>query len=210
MSGLFSYRKLLEENEALKEENERLRNEVSQLAFSANELQRLEELSTVLNYEFVQGGMDIVTANVISLDVANWTNSFVIDKGSESGIEVDDIVICGRGLVGRIAATDTNWSKVIPIIDESSHISFYVEATGNMLGIIEGSENGKITGYMLDDTVSISEGDKLITSGIGIYPEGIILGKVTKSWYDTTRQLTMLEVKPEVDFGSIDKVSVIL
>lgn len=210
VSGIFSYRKLLEENEELRAENEALRSEVSQLAFSARELQRLEELSSVLNYEFVQGGMDIVTANVISLDVANWTNSFVIDKGTESGIEVDDIVICGRGLVGRIAATDTNWSKVIPIIDESSHISFFVEGTGNMLGIIEGSQNGKITGYMLDDSVSIGEGDRLVTSGIGVYPEGIILGKVIRSWYDNARQLTMLEVKPEVDFGAIDKVSVIL
>lgn len=79
-----------------------------------------------------------------------------------------------------------------------------------MLGIIEGSENGKITGYMLDDTVDISEGDRLITSGIGVYPEGIVLGRVTRSWYDSAKQLTMLEVKPEVDFGSIDKVSVIL
>ena len=210
VSGIFSYRKLMAENQALKEENEALKAEVSQLAFTAKELQKLEELSTALNYEFIQGGMDIVTANVISLDVANWTNSFVIDKGTESGIEVNDIVICGKGLVGRISATDVNWSKVVPIIDESSHISFYVEGTGNMLGIIEGSENGKISGYMLDGTVDISEGDRLITSGIGVYPEGILLGKVTKSWYDSTKQLTLLEVKPEVDFASIDKVSVIL
>ena len=210
VSGIFSYRKLLEENEALKAENEALRSEMSQQAFSTKELQRLEELSAALNYEFVQSGLNIVTANVISLDVANWTNSFVIDKGTESGIEVDDIVICGRGLVGRITAADTNWSKVVPIIDESSHISFYVEGTGNMLGIIEGTGNGKITGYMLDNTVEISEGDRLITSGIGLYPEGIELGRVTKSWYDSTKQLMMLEVKPEVDFGSIDKVSVII
>ena len=79
-----------------------------------------------------------------------------------------------------------------------------------MLGIIEGTGNGKITGYMLDNTVEISEGDRLITSGIGLYPEGIELGRVTKSWYDSTKQLMMLEVKPEVDFGSIDKVSVII
>jgi len=210
VSGLFSYRKLMEENQALKEENEALKNEMSQLTFSTKELQRLEELSAALEYEFIEAGKNIVTANVISLDVANWTNSFVIDRGTESGIEVDDIVICGRGLVGRISATDTNWSKVVPIIDESSRVSFYVDGTGNRLGIIEGSENGKISGFMLDGAVDVSEGDRLITSGIGTYPEGILLGKVTRSWYDSTKQLMMLEVKPEVDFASIDKVSVIL
>ena len=81
VSGIFSYRKLLAENEELRAENEALRSEMSQLTFSTKELQRLEELSAALNYEFVQGGLNIVTANVISLDVANWTNSFVIDKG---------------------------------------------------------------------------------------------------------------------------------
>lgn len=210
VSGIFSYRKLMAENEELKQENESLRNEISQLTFSSKELARLEELSNALNYDFIQGGMDIVTANIISLDSSNWTNSFVIDKGTESNIQVDDIVICGRGLVGRVAATDDNWSKIIPIIDESSSISFYVEGTGNMLGIIEGSESGKLTGFMLDNTVEISEGDRLITSGIGIYPEGIMIGRVTRAGYDSDQQLVTLEVKPEVDFGSIDKVSVIL
>lgn len=210
VSGIFSYRKLMAENEELKAENESLRNEISQLTFTTKELQRLEELSSALNYDFIQGGMDIVTANVISLDSENWTNSFVIDKGVEMGIKVDDIVISGRGLVGRVAATDEKWSKIIPIIDESSRISFYVEGVGNTLGIIEGSENGKITGFMLDNTVEISEGDRLITSGIGIYPEGILLGRVTKAGYDSDKQLITIEVKPEVDFGSIDKVSVII
>lgn len=210
VSGIFSYRKLMAENEELKEENEKLRNDISQLTFNTRELQRLEELSDALNYDFIQGSMDIVTANVISLDVANWTNSFVIDKGIESGIEVDDVVIAGRGLVGRVAATDENWSKIVPIIDESSRISFYVDGTGNMLGIIEGSANGRLTGFMLDNTVEISEGDRLITSGIGIYPEGITIGRVTSASYDSAKQLVTLEVKPEVDFAAIDKVSVVL
>ena len=210
VSGIFSYRKLMAENESLKEENENLRNEISQLTFTSNELQRLEELSNALNYDFVQGRMDIVTANIISLDSTNWTNSFAIDKGTESGISVEDIVVCGKGLVGRVAETDEKWSKIVPIIDESSSISFYVEGTGNMLGIIEGSESGKLTGFMLDNTVQISEGDRILTSGIGLYPEGILIGKVTRAGYDSDQQLMVLEVKPEVDFGSIDKVSVIL
>ncbi len=210
VSGFFSYRELIEENEALQEENERLRNEVSRLTFSAKELQQLQDLSAALNYDFIQGETDLVTAKVISLDGTNWTNSFTIDKGIESGIAVDNIVLSGQGLVGRVSETGTNWSKIVPIIDESSKISFYVEGTGNMLGIIEGSEDGTLTGFMLDSNAEISEGDRIITSGIGRYPAGIVLGRVTRAGYDSNKQLMELSVKPEVDFTAIDKVSVII
>ncbi|MBP3815659.1 MAG: rod shape-determining protein MreC [Firmicutes bacterium] len=210
VSGIFSYRELINENEELREENEKLRNEISQLTFSANELQQLQELSQALNYDFIQNDKNLVTAKVTSLDGTNWTNSFTIDKGTESGIQAENIVLCGQGLVGRVSDTGEGWSKIVPIIDESSRISFYVEGTGNMLGIIEGSEDGSLTGFMLDSNAEISEGDRIITSGIGRYPAGIILGRVVRAGYDSNKQLMELTVKPEVDFTSIDKVSVII
>ena len=209
VSGIFSYRELLEENEALKEENSQLKNEVNQLTFSAKELQQLQELSKALNYDFIQGEKDVVTAKVTSLDGTNWTNSFTVDKGTESGINAEDIVLYGQGLVGRVSETDTGWSKVVPIIDETSRISFYVDGTGSMLGIIEGSEDGTLTGFMLDSNAKISEGDRIITSGIGRYPAGILLGRIVTAGYDSNKQLMELSVKPEVDFTSIDKVTVI-
>jgi len=210
VSGIFSYSALIKENEELKEENDKLRNEINQLTFSAKELQQLQDLSKALNYDFIQGETDLVTAKVVSLDGSNWTNSFTIDKGTESGIENDDIVLCGQGLVGRVADTGSGWSKIVPIIDETSRISFYVEGTGNMLGIIEGSSDGSLTGFMLDSNAEISEGDRIITSGIGRYPAGILLGRITKAGYDSNKQLMEISVKPEVNFASIDKVSVII
>ena len=209
VSGIFSYRELIKENEALKEENDRLKNEVSQLTFSSKELQQLQELSKALNYDFIQGERDLITAKVVSLDGTNWTNSFTIDKGTESGIKEEDIVLCGQGLVGMVQETGSGWSKIVPIIDETSRISFYVDGTGNMLGIIEGSEDGTLTGFMLDSNAEISEGDRIITSGIGRYPAGIMLGRIVRAGYDSNKQLMEVTVKPEVDFASIDKVSVI-
>lgn len=210
VSGVFSYRDLIKENEALKEENDRLRNEMSQMTFSSKELQELQELSKVLNYDFIQGENDLVTAKVISLDGSSWTNAFTIDKGTESGIKVDDIVLSGQGLVGRVSDTDKGWSKIVPLVDESSKISFYVDGTGNMLGIVEGSQDGTLTGFMLDSNAEVREGDRIITSGIGKYPAGILIGRITKAGYDSNKQLMEITVKPEVDFTSIDKVSVII
>ena len=116
--GIFSYRDLLDENDRLKTENEELRREVNQLTLTADELRQLNELSGALNYDFVESEDDIVTANVVSLDGTNWMNAFTIDTGSEKGIAEDNVVLCGEGLVGRIAETGTGWSKGVPLIDE--------------------------------------------------------------------------------------------
>lgn len=210
VKGMFSYRELMAENKALKEENEKLQKEVTQHALSASELVDMQELAKALNYDFINGSEDIVTADVVSMDGNRWTNVFSIDRGTESGIKKGSIVICGEGLVGRVIETGKNWSKVTSVIDESSNISFKVDGNLNLLGVVEGAKDGRLTGYMLDNGASVSKGDMLVTSGMGMFPAGIRIGRITKVSMDSDRQLKKIEVKPAVDFNSMDKVSVII
>lgn len=114
LGGAFSYRQLMKENEKLKEENSKLKQQVNQMTLTANELQKLKALEKALNYDFIKGESDIVTAKITSFDGTNWTNSFVIDRGSESKIQKGNIVIYGQGLVGRVIATGKGWSKILP------------------------------------------------------------------------------------------------
>ncbi len=210
ISGIFSYKDIQEENQQLKEENEKLKQQITSLTLSANELQELEELSKVLNYNGISGTDDIVSADVISMDGTNWMNIFTINAGSENGIKEGDVVICGDGLVGRISSVGRNWAKVISIIDESSKISFKVSGNLKLIGIVESSSDGELSGFMLDDQAKVSEGDKIITSGLGTYPAGITIGKITKVKYDSNAQLQRVDIKSSVDFMSLQKVSVIL
>ena len=119
-------------------------------------------------------------------------------------------MICGDGLVGRISSVGRNWAKVISIIDESSKISFKVSGNLKLIGIVESSSDGELSGFMLDDQAKVSEGDKIITSGMGTYPAGITIGKITKVKYDSNAQLQRVDIKSSVDFMSLQKVSVIL
>ena len=50
----------------------------------------------------------------------------------------------------------------------------------------------------------------LVTSGMGRYPVGIIIGKISKAGYDSNKQLMIISVKSKVDFTSLRKVSVVL
>lgn len=210
VSGIFSYKELLEENKALKEENAKLSDELSRQTLEENELQELRDLSKALNYEFIQGETDLVTANVSAFDEMNWMNSFTIDRGSESGIAEGNIVICGEGLVGRISDVGKGWAKVLPIIDETSKVSFSINRNMSLLGIVEGSENGEMTGFMLDNNAGASEGDEIYTSGLGEYPAGIKIGRITKAGFDSDKQLVTISAVSEVDFSKLFKVSVII
>lgn len=210
VSGIFSYKKVQNENEKLKEENEKLKQQVTSLSLTANELKELKELSKVLNYKGIDGSGDLVSADIVSMDGSNWMNIFTIDRGSESGIKAGSVVVCGDGLVGRVSSAGKGWAKVVSVIDESSKISFKVSGNLQLIGVVEGSSDGRLSGFMLDDKAKVSEGDRLITSGMGVFPSGIEIGRVTKVRYDSDEQLQKVTIKSSVDFKSLQKVSVIL
>lgn len=210
VSGIFSYRELMKENEELKDEIDSLKEEMNRLALNKEELEDLKDLSDALNYDFINGADDVVTAKIISFDGLNWTNIFTISSGSDDGIKEGNVVICGDGLVGRVSQVGKDWAKVMSLIDESVKISFKAEDNDESLGIVEGTSDGELSGYMLDEDASMASGQRLITSGVGMYPEGIEIGIVTDVWYDSDSQLTRITVEPSVDFTALDKVSVIL
>ena len=212
ITGIFSYKEYQKENEKLKNENAELKKEITAISLSAKELQELEDLADAVNYDLKDAGKELVTADVTttSMNGATWMNVFTINKGSESGIEEGNIVVYGSGLVGRVVSTSRGWSKVSSITDESNKASFSVVGKLDLIGVIEKTEDGLLDGFMLDNKAKIEEGDSLITSGLGIYPAGLEIGKITKIKYDSNTQLLRVKVKPSTDFRTLQKVSVIL
>ena len=144
------------------------------------------------------------------MDGANWMNIFTINVGTESGVSPDSIVICGEGLVGKVHSAGKGWAKVISMIDESSRITFKVSGNLKLIGVVEGSSDGTLSGFMLDSNAKVEEGDRLVTSGMGLFPAGIEIGRITKVRYDSDEQLQKVDIKSSVDFKSLQKVAVIL
>lgn len=210
LRGIFKYRQVINENQKLEKKVNELQQKVIELTLKQNELQQLHELSNVLNYDGINGNENIITASIISLDGSNWFNFFTIDKGTECGIKKDCIVANGDGLVGRVIETGNGWSKVVSIIDESNNVSFMVLRDMSLIGIVSGDSNGSLSGFMLDNKASIIEGDILVTSKMGLYPEGIRIGKILSVEYNSDTQLKTVKIEPSVSFKSLQKVAVII
>ncbi len=196
------------ENTKLKEEVENLQEEVLNLSMTRNELEELKDLKYALNYIEDTDEANIIAANIIGKSPSNWFNIFTIDVGENQGVKKGSIVLNSNGLVGKVYEIGGNWSKIVSIIDNNSSVSFQLMRDESLQGIVSGSINNEISGYLFDPLADIIVGDKIVTSGLGTYPKGIIIGEITEVGKSTDHLLKTIKVEPAVNFKRITKVLV--
>lgn len=207
ISRVFEYK---EDIKTLKKENEVLKEENIALTLDQVQIKQLEELKTNLNYIKQNKFQDYVTAKVVSKDSSNWFNMFTINAGLEQGVKKYSVVVANNGLVGRVYEVGNNYSKVITIVDNKSKISFEVLSLKNQYqGYIESTHDGLLTGRIFEPNAKLDKGMKIITTGQGIYPEGVLVGKITSVDNDEDEFLQRITIKPEVDFRYLKYVTVI-
>lgn len=199
---------LINENKNIKEELLEARAEVSRLRLLQQENSQLEALLKIKN-NFSQ--YDIIGADVIAKDPGNWFNTFTINKGTDSGLARNMVVMSGDGLIGKISECGYNYSKVISIINDSDAVSVQSLRT-NDVGYITGSldKDGMCRMQYSDDTADFVVGDEIVTSQLSrIYPPGIVVGHITQLTTDSKNMMKYAIIEPAADFKHMDKVLII-
>lgn len=213
---IFAFRSIDRENKKLSEENKQLTKKLVELQLAQNELEELRNLSKALNYIQEEDRFHHVSASVTGKDIGNWFSIFTIDAGTKDGIKKDSPVVNGNGLVGRVHEVGENWAKVVAIIDIKSSVSFEILRQNEYLGVIRGTVNkdsvkdDSLSGYLMDPHAEVVVGDKLITSGLSIYPKGIVIGEIKEVSKKEDELLKTIIVEPAVNFKKIDKVMVLI
>ncbi len=199
------------EKQALQEQVDALTLENSRLVQSQYRLQELEEL---YNLDQTYGEYHKVAANIIASDSGNWFNTFVIDKGSKDGIDVDMNVIAGSGLVGIVTKVGDNWAQVRAIIDDMSEVSAQVLSTSDLCfvkGDLQLMESGLIRLTQLRDAQgNASIGDTIVTSHVSDkYHAGLLIGYINELSLDSNNLTRSGTLTPAVDFEHLHSVLVI-
>lgn len=207
--GFFNSGKISKENEALKKQISDLNRRIVNLQLDTAELQELKDLKDALNYKGITVQYSYIACDVISIDNSNLFNLFDINVGTKEGVKVGSAVLSGDGLIGRVFSAGEHTAKVMSVIDENNSVSFRVFRDVKLLGVLSGNGNGGLNGYMLDAGASVIEGDSLITSGLGSYPAGITIGKVTKAYWENDQLLKAITIEPSAQFKSLQKVMVV-
>lgn len=210
ITGIFGFRSLHKENYELKKEVEDLRQQLTEAQLTEQELQQLRELSQSLNYADYDDKYQRVTADVIAVDGSNLFNIFTINVGKNDGISAGSIVVNEDGLVGKVVTVGKSWSKVLGIVDASDSVSFTLLRDPEVIGVLSGDGEGGLSGYLFDEEKSLNKGDILITSGMSLYPAGIVIGKVSSVEYDESSKEKKISVESQVNFKAIRRVTVLI
>ena len=202
---------LREENGVLRQQVEELKEENARLTQDKYELDNLRDLYE-LDKEY--SSYSKTGARIIARDTGNWYSNFVIDKGTDDGLDIDMNIIAGGGLVGRITSIGPGWSKVTSVISDNISTSSMVLNTGDNLivtGDLESYSEGVITFSKLQDDIdAVSIGDKVVTSNISDkYLPGILVGYITSIEADSNNLTKSGTLTPAVDFEHLDEVLVI-
>ncbi|EHL16948.1 hypothetical protein HMPREF9629_00190 [Peptoanaerobacter stomatis] len=203
------------ELEKLKEENRSLRDQLIKNTMQEEEVQELNNLKNALKFVTDKTASDFISADIVARNDGNYYNSFTISAGSDNGVKSDSIVVNGDGLIGRVYQVSQKYSKAVSIIDSRFPVSFQIIGRSSDTGML--SQDVSITqiedaslikGYMFDVNSPVKIDDIVTTSGLGLYPAGIPIGKVQQIIPDEQNILKYIVVQPYVNFKKLDKVMV--
>lgn len=204
--------------ETFESENTRLKKELITANKKAADYDGLSKenarLRSMLELKESSTEFEMKAASVIGTDTQNWTSVLKLDKGLSDGIKKNDAVITESGLVGHVISVGRNWAKVATVIDSSSSVGAKVERIDEYC-VVKGDIDLYSKGFCAMNYVTtqskISAGDILTTSGEGgIFPKGIIIGKINEISPNTNGLSLDATVEPAVDFSTVKEVFVII
>lgn len=180
------------------------------------ELRRqLDALKEELNIDYALADYEYLNATVISRNIGYWHNKITIDKGTYNGVEKDMVVINSKGLIGKVikSSTFTSDIRLITTSDTNNKISVHISnGSNNLYGLINSYDynNNVLELEGISNTKDVNIGDLVYTSGLGgIFPSGILIGKVTEITTDSYDLAKIIKVSPSVDFTDINYVSIL-
>lgn len=196
-------RTLLAENLHLREEVAELR-EQSIRNFGLKE--DLDHLARALTYTRAFEA-ELHVADLVYVDYASWLQTAVLRTASET-VRVNQPVVSGEGLVGRIVLVAGPYAKVQLITDRAASVGVMIERTHRQ-GVIKGAGRGNLELDYVSLRADVRVGDAVTTAGIdGIYPRGIPVGTVAAA-IPGDELFYEIRVIPQVDFGLLDQVYVL-
>jgi rod shape-determining protein MreC len=203
-----------DQRDKLEVERDQLRQEVARLQVAENENDQLRDL-----VDYGRGsGIDAyqpVTARVYSRSNSSWYSTMEINKGSSDGVAVNQPVINGKGLVGKVK-TVSDGNAVVMLLSDSEFGVSALAAQANQPGSIlpVAGSPGDLLLDLVPEAKQVRTGDRVVTAGTvskrlpSPFPQGILIGTVKRIEGEGELDRT-IHVAPAADLRSLDFVQVL-
>jgi rod shape-determining protein MreC len=213
------------ENKKLRAQKEALRRE---LILNEGALQENVELRKSLNYKGPPSiaDFDKVHTSVVANSQGALDESVVIGAGTADGVRVGSVVVEPLGgpdgsgaLVGTVDRATTHASRVTLLTDSESAVTATDVTNPSVIGAVR--RGGGSSDVLILDRVQkrpvVRVGDTIVTAGsLGAgplkskFPRGIPIGTVSSKSSNDTTLFQNIQLKPLVDFSSIQSVVVLV
>lgn len=204
-----SNEQLILQNAALQSEINKLNEKIADYDILKNEN---DFYKNYLEIKSINPDFKFSNAVIISRDTTDSFGGFTINCGSLSGIEQYDPVITEAGLVGYISQVGLTSSKVTTILSPNISVGVTDSRTGDA-GIVTGSVDVIAQGHTkmnnLQRASVVAVGDYIVTAGGGVFPSGILVGKITNIAKEQYSSALYAELEPFVKITEIRQVMVI-
>ncbi len=186
-----------------------------QLADYEETKQKLESYEDFLGIKEEHPDYQVISATVIGKDSANNFTTFVFNKGTASGVEVNDPVIYGDGqLIGVVTKVAPTYCVVSTILDPNIAVSAY-DIRSRESGYITNDADIVKKGYCrlsgLDRNTKVTKGSVVATAGVGgIYPRDLIIGTV-REVQDADKDISAYAiVEPNIDISEVNEALIMI
>jgi rod shape-determining protein MreC len=201
------------ENQALRGENDRL------TAENQATLELRRELSLTTGILQIRNGFDYKTVAVlvIARESSEFRRLVTIDKGTDSGIAVGNVVIAdGGALAGRVVEAGANFARVQLLTDTASTVIGQL-ATTAATGEVVGQLQGVLVMGKVDAGIRVQLGEEVVTAGLELrggirspYPKGLVIGQVVDFTRDANEVVQTAFLQPAANLDRLELLLVIV
>ena len=161
----------------------------------------LDMQSTLAAYRDERSQYQLV--EVIGINPSSERHQLIVNRGSDSGIEIGMAVIDSKGVFGQIIEVFSKTALVLTLHDSKHAIPVTVRRTGyRSIATGNGLQN-HLTLENVSASADIQVGDELVTSGLGgRFPKGFNVGTVHSRSTNDTKTVLRVEVQPAANLFS--------
>ena len=203
-------------NEEIIMENARLKDEINTLNSQIADYDTMKSendfYKDYLEIKDAHPDFTFCDAVIISRDSTDIYGGMTLNAGSLSGVEKFDPVITEAGLVGYISEVGLTTSKVTTVLDAAISIGALDSRTrdaGVVGGALNLAKDGKTRMFNIRRSAGVAIGDYIVTSGSGVFPSGILIGKITNVLSEEYSTALYASIEPFVDLKNIRQVMII-
>lgn len=203
--------KTTEEVNELKEENQKLLSDLAELENLKKENQFLREaLDLGMDKEFDLILTDVTAKNTFTLKGIIFEDSVLINKGRNDGVRKDfSVILQNKVLIGRVAEVYDSFSRIVLITSKDNMIDVEVQDT-ETFALSKGEGGFKMSLDLFPKDKELKEDALVYTSSLGgIYPSGLVIGKIKNVQKVDTEPYTNAEIVPSFDLSQLGRVFIV-